>query len=113
MQWFRKLLTAMLVAVTAWSAAVPPAAAYGPLPLGSPGTPTAISCDAACDDCTNNCGTQAACPASCVRLPGQPLAQIEAPSGRRVVLVGIADHPAGESDFTSRAIRPLLPPPRG
>jgi len=114
-QRFRKLLTATLVVVMAWTAAFQPAVANAPLQLGGA---IAVSCDDACDDCNrdgndnNACGTPAACAASCIRLPGQPPAQLEVPLVHLVVQADVGDRPTHAVDFASHVIRPLLPPPR-
>ncbi|HEX2887826.1 hypothetical protein [Vineibacter terrae] len=107
-------MAALLVGVLTIVAAVQPAAAFIAPPLAEAG-PAAVKADMPpCEDCSDdNCGPKASCPASfCVRLAAPLLARLDMPAPR---LEAPADAPvpaAAATGFTSRAIKPLLPPPR-
>ena len=114
MQWFRKMLARMLVIVVTSVTVIQPGAAIGPLPFGGSEPVSVKSDDPPCSDCSNDaCNAQSDCTgSSCVRLAGQPLARLETPAVRFVVPAGDIGHPATTTDFTFRAIKPALPPPR-
>lgn len=112
MHGFRQIVAVLMVIVIACAAALPPAAAVMPAaPVGDI-TGTAVD-NAACDDCTGDtCDRKDSCLGACARMPGPMTARLEAPVAPPIAPAADSHRFAGRSDFTSRAIRPLLPPPR-
>lgn len=112
MHRFRQFVAILMVIAVACAAALPPAVAVVPTaPIGDV-TDSAVD-NAACDDCTGDtCDRKDSCLGTCARMPGPMTARLEAPVTQPAAPAADSHGFAGRSDFTSRAIRPLLPPPR-